>query len=164
MLPPFTAAGLLPAHPHGWPYSATMDEIRSELVVAPAGTEWREPLFAGWSSLVRTANLLVPGSRWWMWGELCTNHAVSRFGDRSTVNALLIVPEKAATWDAITDMCLILRHASESHRVDADFVVEFDGDKYVETMKALDMKWRPRAQRWVDGVDGVDVGFVEVAA
>jgi hypothetical protein len=169
MMPPFEPTGLLPPTTNGVPYVCTVDEVRKRFVEEVGAPPWRVYLFDRWELLRRSIGLVVPSARWWLWGCFISAHRTPQFGDYETIQAILLVP--AADLPTADDQVALLvnsiRSAQEYHRVDLSIVVEFPpGDpRNIETMDALETKWRPRAVLNVaDHASGehVPAGFVEV--
>ena len=169
MLPPFNEAGLLPASPNGEPYPCTAAEVRAVFVDGLGAPAWRVELFEGWDLLRRGVAQLVPPARWWLWGCFISAHVEPLFGERETIQAvvLLPVPDLPATDHEIAMLVDFIGNAQDRHRVDATPIFERlpDHPDYLEAVDALEFKWRPRATMNVADhrtMELVPAGFVEV--
>lgn len=166
MLPPFDHRGLLPPTSNGAPYSCTVEELRQLCVIDMGSPGWRVRLMNGWEQLRLTVSTLVPGTSWWVWGDLCTANAEPRFGDTSRVNGLAFLSARDVSLQHLTAAVTVLNSGGAGFYTDAGYVLENEGDpnSMATAMDAVESKWRPRATRWVFDDDGVDVGFIEVLA
>ncbi len=91
-------------------------------------------------------------------------------GNNQVMSALAILPGPGlrTLGPRLTMLVGFLQAAEINHRVDAAIVYEFEpgDDRNIETIEAIEGKWRPRAQVGVaDRSTGVLVpaGFVEVS-
>lgn len=169
MLPPFDSNGLLPPTPHGEPYVCTVDEVRRHFVDDLGAPAWRVALFEGWDLVRRGVGLLVPSSRWWLWGCFVSSHPEPVFGQFETVQALVICPavDLPQSDHEVAMLLNFIASAQEHHHVDLTAVYEFplDHPAQLDAVDALEFKWRPRATRNIgDHVTKmlVPAGFVEV--
>jgi hypothetical protein len=151
MIPPFGEQGLLPAREHDLPYDCTADEIRQRFVVDLGSPAWRQALFDGWSLLRAATADFVPSARWWLWGCFVSSHEEPLFGEAETLSSIVILPASDLPPERHRLAMLLdfLGSAQQRHRVDVGIVYEFatQHPSYLDTVEALDFKWRPRASQ-----------------
>jgi hypothetical protein len=167
-IPPFNERGLLPPTDTGAGYPCQADEVEKRLVTELGSPEWRVSLFEGWDLLRRGVRQIVPIARWWLWGCFVSNHVTPLYGEHETVSAIVILPAADVPSDETGIMLLdFVQGALDRHRVDAGYVFEFGlgHPAHLETVDALEIKYRPRAMVGVaDHRSGelVPAGFLEV--
>lgn len=148
-IPDFDARGLLPPDSNGVGYQCQADEVQARFVTELGSPRWRVDLFDRWDLLRRGVRQLVPSARWWLWGCFVSNHAIPLFGDYETLSALVILPVAELPSDEAQGTMLLdfIQGALKNHRVDAARVFEFpqDNPHQLETIEALEYKYRPRA-------------------
>lgn len=171
MIPPFGDSGLLPSS-DGLPYPTTMDEVERRFVLDRGSIAWRVELFSGFKIVHAAVIEIVPSARWWLWGCFVSNHREPAMGNNQVISALTILPEpelRVLGSARLAMLLAFLQAAEKNYRVDAAIVFEFqpDDDRRIETMDALEGKWRPRAERGDadhSGGELVPAGFVELSA
>jgi hypothetical protein len=148
VIPPFSESGLLPPDPMDQGYDCSAAEVEQRLVVELGSPDWRVRLFQGWEIVRRTVSELVPTARWWLWGCFISSHLDPLWGEDEVLSSLVILPVADLPKDNLTAMLVsFLQVAPEQHYVDAAFVFDFaeGSDEHLETIDALEFKWRPRA-------------------
>ena len=168
MIAGFDDRGLLPPPPQDHGYGCTPAEIEQRFVTDLGSQQWRVDLFAGWDLLRGTVAQLVPSASWWLWGCFVSNHREPLFGELQDLSSVVILPvADLPSIDQGTMLMQWLQGAGSSHRVDVAVVFGFDvaHPDHLETVEALELKWRPRA---LSGVadhatrELVPAGFLEV--
>lgn len=153
MIPEFDPRGLLSLPADGLPFATSLDEIERRLVIDLGSPEWRVRLFSGLKVVHATVASLVPSARWWLWGCFVSNHPEPLDGKHQVISALTVLPdvEFHDLGDREPALVTFLRVAEQTYKVDAGIVIEFEpgDDRNLETMDAMEGKWRPRAQRGV---------------
>jgi hypothetical protein len=146
-----------------------MAEVEERFVLDLGSPTWRTELFDRFRAVHAATAATVPSTRWWLWGCFVSNHATPVMGNNQVMNALAILPEPElrGLGARLTMLVGFLQAAEMNYGVDAAIVYEFEpgDDRNVETLEALEGKWRPRAQVGIaDHSTGslVPAGFVEV--
>lgn len=168
MIPPFGSNGLLQPTEGDVPYECTVDEVRERLVVEPGGQAWRSELFESWELLFLAVRNVVPSARWWLWGNLVSNHPEPLFGPHQTVDAATLLPagDLPTTGPELTMLVDFLRTAHLRHRVDVTTVFLFapDDPRHLSGVAVLE-EARARAARNIADYESkllIPAGFVEV--
>lgn len=169
MLPPLDNRGLLPHRPT--PYECDVTEVKARFVDALGAPAWREDLFAGWDLLRRSIASLVPTARWWIWGWFVSGHEDPQFGDRETIQAVVLLPVADMPVDAerMALFSAAIQAAQSLNRVDVSPVYLFPPGHpgEIDTLDVLEFKWRPRASVGVPLAGAGDLepaGFLEVVS
>jgi hypothetical protein len=147
----------------------TVAEVRQRFVDDLGAPSWRVTLFDGWDILRRGVAVFVPSARWWLWDCFISDHTEPLFGESETMQAVVILPAAHLPREEHEIAMLVdfIRSAQGRHGVDLTMVLEYPPGHpdNIETMDALEGRWRPRAVLNVaDHVTRVRVpaGFVEV--
>lgn len=168
MIPEFDERGLLPAPPLGHGYTCTPAGVEQRFVVDLGSPRWRVDLFRGWDLLRGTVAQLVPTASWWLWGCFVSNHLEPLYREFQDLSSLVTLPvHDLPSTEQGTMLLQWLQDARSTHRVDVATVFGFpvDHSEHLETVDALEMKWRPRALSNVadhDTRELVPAGFLEV--
>lgn len=171
MIPPFTTDGLLPPSLDGRGHECSPTDVRQRFVDDLDAPAWRVSLFEGWNEIRAGVSRLVPESRWWLWSCFVSNHPVPLFGEAETLEALVILPvQSVPTSDAelsLLSAALDPGRAQNVLRVVLAVVYEHPPNHpdRIESIEALEYKWRPRAILNVadhNSRDLVPAGFLEV--
>lgn len=168
MIPGFDERGLLPPPPQDHGYTCTPIEVEQRFVLDLGSPGWRRELFQGWDLLRGTVAQLVPSACWWLWGCFVSNHAEPLYGEDQDLSSLVLLPtDDLPTPEQVAMLFQWLQGARTTHGVDVAIVFGFpEGHPdHLETMDALEMKWRPRALSNVaDHItrELVPAGFLEV--
>ena len=168
MIPPFDDRGLLPSEPMNQGYGCTPAEVEQRFVIELGSPVWRARLFREWTLVSDAVRGVVPSARWWLWGCFVSNHPEPLWGESETMSSLVILPEPDLPDPGVTAMLWhFLQSAHSEHSVDAPVVIDFseDSDDRLETIEALEFKWRPRASLGIADhatKDLVPAGFLEI--
>lgn len=168
MIPAFTPSGVLPPSSDGTPYQCSRDEMEQRFVIEFDSPDWRRVLFDGWDLLRNSIAELAPSARWWIWGSLITTVEEPLFGDRASVNALVIVPmpDIPQTPERLALLLGSVHSAEELHRVDAALVLELPTSHAGHHVTTDELRfWRRRSTVTIVDIttrEMVPAGFIEV--